>query len=78
MNRTTRLLIPNAAILKRNLVFAAWLAVLLGCTVVGQAATITVNTTNGGGVNINGDCSLAEATVQQISMSQWTIALVAR
>ena len=63
MNRFTRLLIPNAAILKRNLVFAAWLAVLLGCTVVGQAAAITVNTTDGGGVNINGDCSLAEATV---------------
>lgn len=28
-----------------------------------QAATITVNTTNGGGVNINGNCSLSEAIV---------------
>jgi len=58
VNRPPLLLIPN-----RSLVFAIWLAVMLGFPLIGYAATITVNTTDGGIVNINGDCSLAEATV---------------
>lgn len=59
MNSTTFVEIGRANL--RHCVFL--LGALVASLGIAQGATITVDTTDGGGVNINGNCSLAEALV---------------